>query len=421
MSKRFLVPVTVPFVILTSCVPAGDPTADWHGTIDTLPSGTVVVTNPAEGLWAPGDGWRVIEELRIGALEGNGPDVFGNIKDFVVDGAGRMYIVDGQASEVRVFDRDGAFQYTVGGQGEGPGEFRGIWGVTLAPDGKLWVIDNSLGRWSIFTDVGEFDRSYRREIRAFDYVWAGGFDTAGNLWDWVPGRASTLHRLDVGMRGPPSDNEDTQPIVAIGENRKAWVDTRAAAFDTIGATNLVEYRAKFLQFRRGTARMNSQMPFAPRRPWVLDRRGYVWHAVTDEYRIYQTDAEGNTVLVVTRDLPPAPLGSAGQDSIFNLIANYRQDGWQPVDLDEVTFPQVRPLFENLTVDNMGGLWLWIEGDPNSTTYDVFDPQGRYLGEVTVPFAIQRFFNPHIHGDAFYTITQDELDVSYLVRGLIERK
>lgn len=422
VSKRFLVPVTVHFVILTSCVATGDPAADWRGTIDTLPSGTVVVTNPAEGLWAAGDGWRVVEELRIGALEGNGPDVFGNIKDFAVDGDGRMYIVDGQASEVRVFDRNGAHQYTVGGEGEGPGEFRGVWGITLAPDGKLWVIDNRLGRWSVFTHVGEFDRSYRRDIRAFDYVWAGEFDTAGNLWDWVPGRVPTLHRLDVGMRGPPSVDEDAQPGMAMGEDPEAWVDTRAETFDTLGTTDVVEYRAKFLEFRRGEgSRMMSQMPFAPRRAWVLDPRGYVWHAVTDQYRIYQTDAEGDTVRVVRRDLLPEPLGGTGRDSISNLIANYRGDGWQSVDLDEDTFPQVRPLFENLTVDDMGGLWLWTEGDTNSTTYDVFDPQGRYLGKVVVPFAAQRFFNPHVHGDAFYTITQDEFDVSYLVRGRIERK
>src|SRR5512134_3205390 len=81
--------------------------ATWSGSIDTLPSGTVVVTNPANGLWDSSTAWRVVEELRIGALEGEGPDLFGEVSALEADAEGRIYVLESQALELRVFDRAG--------------------------------------------------------------------------------------------------------------------------------------------------------------------------------------------------------------------------------------------------------------------------------------------------------------------------
>ncbi|MEX0690926.1 MAG: hypothetical protein WD043_03695, partial [Gemmatimonadales bacterium] len=47
-----------------------DPSAAWAGSVDTLPSGMVVVTNPAEGVWDETTAWRVTPVVRIGVLEG---------------------------------------------------------------------------------------------------------------------------------------------------------------------------------------------------------------------------------------------------------------------------------------------------------------------------------------------------------------
>ena len=73
-----------------------------HDTItDTLPGGAVrrVV---AKQVQVPS--WHLKVNLRIGAAEGRGPSVFGNVRDLLVDGGGTIYVLDGQAQEVRVFD-----------------------------------------------------------------------------------------------------------------------------------------------------------------------------------------------------------------------------------------------------------------------------------------------------------------------------
>jgi sugar lactone lactonase YvrE len=73
----------------------------------SVPSGTVVVTNPTQGVWDSASNWRVSEDLRIGTLEGTGPDLFGQIDALEVDRDGRIWVLEVQAQELRVFGRDG--------------------------------------------------------------------------------------------------------------------------------------------------------------------------------------------------------------------------------------------------------------------------------------------------------------------------
>ena len=56
-------------------------------TVDTLPSGIIHVTNPRPAAGAPD--FELVEDLRIGRLDGDGPDVFGEIRDRAVDTDGR--------------------------------------------------------------------------------------------------------------------------------------------------------------------------------------------------------------------------------------------------------------------------------------------------------------------------------------------
>ena len=64
--------------------------ARWSGRVDTLPSGTILVTNPATGIWDSASAWQVVEELRIGTAEGSGPDLFGQVAGLEVDALGRI-------------------------------------------------------------------------------------------------------------------------------------------------------------------------------------------------------------------------------------------------------------------------------------------------------------------------------------------
>ena len=49
---------------------------------------------------------------------------------------------------------------------------------------------------------------------------------------------------------------------------------------------------------------------------------------------------------------------------------------------------------------------------------MFDPDGRFLGEVTVPFPVRMYPPPIIRGGHMFAVTEDELEVPYVVRARI---
>ena len=68
--------LAVASVLVVAC--AGDSAKDWAGTIDTLPSGVIHVSNPEEGLWDTSPLWQLTEVSKIGTRHGSGPAMFGS-------------------------------------------------------------------------------------------------------------------------------------------------------------------------------------------------------------------------------------------------------------------------------------------------------------------------------------------------------
>ena len=93
-----------------------------------------------------------VEEVRIG--DRDDPDAgFSRIGDMEVATDGTTYVLETMAREVRVFSPDGRRIRTVGGPGEGPGEFVRPSSIGLAGD-TLWVRDSGRVRISWFGSDG---------------------------------------------------------------------------------------------------------------------------------------------------------------------------------------------------------------------------------------------------------------------------
>jgi hypothetical protein len=53
-------------------------------------------------------------------------------------------------------------------------------------------------------------------------------------------------------------------------------------------------------------------------------------------------------------------------------------------------------------------------------FDVFDPAGRYLGAVLAPFPAEFNPAPIVRDGYMYAVSEDELEVPFVVRARIER-
>jgi hypothetical protein len=98
------------------------------------------------------------EELTIGNREGDESSAFGQRVYFNVDQAGNIYIVDWDRKRIQKFDSTGRFLFTIGRQGQGPGEFRNVWRPEFEPDGSFFVVDIAQKRISFFSPEGKYLR-----------------------------------------------------------------------------------------------------------------------------------------------------------------------------------------------------------------------------------------------------------------------
>ncbi len=400
MSIRRVAALAVVVPIL-ACGDAG--TSDWAGTVVDS-AGIPVVQNPTDGLWGPEAGWTVVEELSIGTMEGEDVYQFGQIIGVDVDADGNVYIADGQVQDVRVFDAMGTYVRTIGSAGSGPGELGlGMNGVFVVGD-EVVIPDIGNQRISRFSRSGEFIRSQRMDL----------LQGVPLRWDMASAGRLVVQRRNVNpadtATGPRGD-----PITTLAQE--------GASPDTLA----VLPPGESLQISGGQARVRF---FDPEPIWDADPDGRLLTAKNNTMRFEVWGADGSLQRVITLPFETKPVTERDQSVFLDAIADAaRQQGapQQAVEqfLQQASFADNYPAFVSLALGPMQSVWAqrFLSGDElageegtfniqdlGSSTWDVFDAEGRYLGAVTFPGKYQPI---RAMGDRFYGIARDELDVQSL--------
>jgi hypothetical protein len=111
---------------------------------------------PAQSKDSPATRSAHLKELwRVGGDSENEGEIFGKIYDVSTDVDGNVYILDGQAMEVRMFSHEGAYIRAFGRAGEGPGEFLVPMGLVTTPDNRIGVYQSSPPRIVMFNPNGD--------------------------------------------------------------------------------------------------------------------------------------------------------------------------------------------------------------------------------------------------------------------------
>lgn len=358
-------------------------------TLDTLASGAVVARNAIGAGAAPVVALR--EVVRIGAADGTGADVFGRVSDVAIAPDDRVYVLDGIAQEVRVFDFDGRHVRTIGREGGGPGEFRGAYALAHDAQGRLWVADESQARYSVFDTAGTFVETRARPIRWPVQPGAMGFATDGALHEhgWW-GRAGGVVRMAAG------DTVTVRDTVPLPAYARPPLHQRPA--------------------QPGREQLGMPMAFAPRSFAAVGPDGTAWAGIGDAYRIARLGARGDTLRIVELDVAPAPFTEPERAMVADTAEAVRRRG-----LTETVgaVPTAHPYFTGLVVSDAGELWVRrpsaaapVRTDGGrGAVYDVFDADGRLLGST--PLALDEHPAPQIVRGYVVGVTRDSLDVPYV--------
>lgn len=383
-------------------------TTGWTVETDTLPGGTVRVVNhpPAAGVEPD---WTLEEELRIGAVEGEGPATFGEVKGLAVTDDGRIAVLDAQAREVRVFAPDGAHLATHGRQGEGPGEFEDAYGLMLGPENRLWVPDNRLDRMTVLDPDSGYVDSWDVRILSLGYIWGGIMTDEGTVWK--PSVTVSGNR-DPFMRvyGPGMTLLDTLPM---GTRRQVGPED-----DPPGA-----FRWMAPDGQRGGL---FGVPWYAMPVTALDPAGAIWSTESGnpDYRIKRWVPGGDTTLVIENRRPPVPVTGAERDSAIEEIRSSLRERSADANRDWSRIPETKPAVSFMFVADEGRLWVRVltgTSDDSLTAFDVYERDGRLAGTLTTDLHPQNAPGaptPIVRDDRMWTIVTDELGVDYIVRARI---
>lgn len=368
-------------LVLAGCGRGDAPDAGDRVTVDTLASGRVVVTNPSPEPDAEGAGLE--EVLRLGSATAEGPELFGQILDVELGPQGEILVLDGHASEIRVFGADGDFLRTLGGPGEGPGELSRPAG--MAVDGTRVVVMNwGNARYTIFDlDTGDLVEEHPRQAAFGMFPWPGRVDGNGRI-------------VDVGLDG------DGEPAALLLDGDFTPADTLDLPEDPEDSR---------IAFRQGDRMMMAMaLPFTPRPQWTQHPGEGIWVGPGSPYRLHHVGASGDTLRTVVLDRDPLPVPPAVRDSVVaaveERVAAYRDEGLQPD--GEIEIPGAHPAYDGLTTDADGRLWVSEPAaDGRGRRWDVFSADGVHQRSVGMPHGASGFASPSVRDGRMALIAETD--------------
>lgn len=316
-------------------------------------------------------------EREIGCAFCDGPELFGAVQGVSLSADGTIVVMDARAPMVRMFAVDGRSLGTLGREGDGPGELRLPLAAVQRADGGLVVVDLLQKRVTRFEPSGDVEG-----VASFNAFPAG----AGFAED-----AGRLVITATDFRGGLS-------LLAL--------DVTTGGLDTVLA------RVPFLD--------GDGMRFIA--PAVRRDGGFAFGAGEEEYRIAVYGPDAELEMQIERDVERRPRTREELDAASerrHVASGSRTEGSRPraIEVD----PR-QPHFSNLTAlrfDETGRLWVRTSRGPaGSTTFDLFDTRGRYLGETTVAREVGVYA---VAGEWLTGLVSDETDIQRIaIWRLVER-
>lgn len=350
-------------------------------------------------------GWQFSARpsLRIGAVEGDPWEEFSGVTGAVRLESGLIAVADGGAQEVRFFDESGGYLHSVGGPGEGPGEFSGLSGLGPRGDGGVWAYDFTLRRVTWIDDAGRVSgtTTLGPEPPALHPV--GSLGNGGFVLKQLWGVAATATAEDGGMR------RDPVPFVRF--------DATGELQDTIVQ---VPGRELFLTRENGRGVMTT--PLFGRNAVATVRAGRLVVGTQDRFVLHEYSLDGRLTRRVTAPDPDLRLPDDEVAEVIERRISAAPREERPslrVALESLPMPSARPAFGRILSDRAGRLWVseWLPADLGPPRrWRLFDASGRWTHDVRLPDGLDPL---DMGSDWILGVQRDDLDVEYIV--LYERE
>ena len=336
----------------------------WKGTV--VKEGDVtVVKNPKEPLYKT-PVLELKEDLSLGGPEAQGDYAFGEIRTFIVDDAGSLYVLDTKDSHVKVFDKAGKYVRTIGRKGQGPGELELPMTLSFNRTAGELAVHQSSRRMSYFKTDGTF----LRHLSLKD-MWAlrGRVDSRGNIYITEGLIDEKDPRYEVKKLGP-----DASVIAMLA---KSPAPNAAAKFN----------------------------PFMAISYFQLDRSDNLVYGYPLTYEIQFFDPSDHKLfMTITREYDPVAItaeekAEREKDVPSGMTVNF-------------DFSKYHSAYYRFFLSDLGHLFVqtWEKTKDGKSIHDIFDAEGRFIGRIALkPSGIE------ILKGKYYALEEDEDGNQYVKR------
>lgn len=356
-----------------------------------------------------------VPDVQIGVVEGDAPLQFQYISGLVRLSDGTIVVAD-RSNEVRWFDAQGRHLRSVGGTGDGPGEFQFIQLLRRLPADSVLVLSHFGTRFTWLAPQGDLVRTRTTAtVSIRDGIFRDGAllasrnaglvppGTTGRVQDETVLLALTLDEVPVttGLTGTPV-YESGSTIPTLG--------------DTIVQVPGTEFFRQAVQSgggRIGISNMNA--PFgADRLAIARDDIVYTGNGVEFDVAIYTR--AGSHVRSVRVTEPRTPLDEEHIAIWENTLRNPRLTPEQLIRIEgiiaEQTYPEFLPAYSALLLDREGNLWVerYRLRRDDAQEWCIFDPDGRWIAEALTPAGLEIH---EIGADWVLGVWRDENDVEFV--------
>jgi hypothetical protein len=330
--------------LLAACRTNGPPGPDVVSD-----SAGIQITRLTRSPIASGVVWTVAPEpeLDIGVREGEPPYELDRVVAARRLSDGSIVIANSGVKQLRLFSKEGRYIRTIGGEGEGPGEFQSMAWVQVLPADTLLVTDPDLRRVSAFTPDGV--HQWTVTMQGTGYAWPGDSRLPDGTFVLVTETGDVWQRIQSGQTRAGQTDRNTSVM--------ARYDSKGTLIDTIG--RFPGYEEAILE-RQG--RVATTYP-----PWgrlithaLGPDRLYVGTQESSEVRAYLLDG----LLAALVRWPAGDLSITDADlETFNAVQFElaRDDSATRQAIVTRTrslpLPPSRPAYGRIVVDHAGLLWI----------------------------------------------------------------
>jgi len=348
--------------------------------------------DPSLGDWTlKPNALRLTETLRVSETDAF---YFGSIAALDVTSDGRIVVADRSASNIKLLRPDGTLLDTLGGPGEGPGEFQMLTHAGVGSRDSLYALDLQRGQITIYAPADPYERRRILTVpRDQGYL--------GLLYVLPDGRLAGI----FGVRMQPEDG-----VTRPDPNAIRHIDNTGTPGDTLLLDRSGQSAFVFGENGEFTA---GAVPFSRETVTALGPDGRFYHGWTDSLHIEAHSLDGTSEPIASVPTDPVPVTEAARDSALN-------------DLDEEVrsmaasaLPDTKPAFTAMTVSGRGRIWVkrpTERPDAETVPWWILAPETKTIRQVQLPRDVEIEV---VRDGKAYGTTTTEMGAPAVVRYQIE--